>query len=99
MFVANAVLPIDGLPAIITKSDLCNPPNLLSKSVKPVGTPTIPSSFLYALEAISMVCLIASSNLSKDELKLPFSAKSNKVFSVSSIIDLPFLSKSFDLAE
>ena len=28
------------------KSDLCNPPNLSSRSVNPVGTPTIPSSFL-----------------------------------------------------
>ena len=46
IFVAKAVLPIDGLPAIITKSELCNPPNLSSKSLNPVGTPTIPSSFL-----------------------------------------------------
>ena len=45
MFVARAVLPIEGLPANITKSDLCNPPNFSSKSVKPVGTPTIPLSF------------------------------------------------------
>ena len=46
IFVAKAVLPIDGLPAIIIKSDLCKPPSLSSKSVSPVGTPTIPSSFL-----------------------------------------------------
>ena len=45
MFVAKAVLPIEGLPAIIIKSCLCKPPNLESKSVNPVGTPTIPSSF------------------------------------------------------
>ena len=42
MFVANAVLPIEGLPAKIIRSDLCNPPNFSSKSVKPVGMPTIP---------------------------------------------------------
>ena len=46
ILVANAVLPIAGLPAIITKSDLCRPPSLSSKSLSPVGTPTIPSSFL-----------------------------------------------------
>ena len=40
------LLIIAGRPAIITKSDLCKPPNLSSKSLKPVGTPTIPSSFL-----------------------------------------------------
>ena len=53
MLVARAVFPIEGLPAIINKSDLCKPPSLSSKSFRPVGTPTIPSSFLYAAEAIS----------------------------------------------
>ena len=52
MFVAKAVLPIEGRPAIITKSDLCNPPNFSSKSVRPVGTPTIPWSFFIACSAI-----------------------------------------------
>ena len=42
IFVAKAVLPIEGLPAIINKSCLCNPPNLSSRSVNPDGTPTIP---------------------------------------------------------
>ena len=46
ILVANAVFPIPGLPAIIIRSDLWRPPNLSSKSLKPVGTPTIPSSFL-----------------------------------------------------
>ena len=46
ILVARAVLPMEGLPAIIIKSCLCMPPNLESKSVNPVGTPTIPSSFL-----------------------------------------------------
>ena len=45
MLVAKAVLPIEGLPAKIIKSDLCNPPNFSSRSVKPVGTPTIPDHF------------------------------------------------------
>ena len=42
IFVARAVLPIEGLPAIIIKSCLCNPPSLSSRSVSPDGTPTIP---------------------------------------------------------
>ncbi|GIS31219.1 MAG: hypothetical protein Ct9H90mP3_0150 [Flammeovirgaceae bacterium] len=33
----NAVLPIDGLPAIITKSEGCHPEVILSKSMKPDG--------------------------------------------------------------
>ena len=32
MLVASAVFPVDGLPANINKSDLCNPPRMLSKS-------------------------------------------------------------------
>ena len=44
MLVARAVLPIEGLPAKIIKSDLCNP-HFSSKSDKPVGTPTIPHHF------------------------------------------------------
>ena len=31
---------------IMIKSDLCSPPNRSSKSLNPVGTPTMPSSFL-----------------------------------------------------
>ena len=46
ILVASEVLPIEGRPAIIIKSDLCNPPSLSSKSLKPVGTPTTPPSFL-----------------------------------------------------
>ena len=60
--------------------------SLSSKSLSPVGTPTIPPSFLYAADAISIVCFIASSNLTRDELKDPFSAKSNNNFSEFSII-------------
>ena len=56
IFVAKAVLPIEGLPAIITKSDLCNPPIFLSKSLKPVFKPTTSSLFLNAFSAISKVC-------------------------------------------
>ena len=86
MFVAKDVLPIEGRPAIIIKSDWCNPPSLSSKSLRPVGTPTIPPSFLYAAEAISIVCFMASSNLISDELNDPFSAKSNNNLSEFSII-------------
>ena len=46
MFVAKDVLPIEGRPAIIIKSELWNPPSLSSRSLSPVGTPTIPPSFL-----------------------------------------------------
>ena len=86
MFVAKAVLPIEGLPAIINRSDLCRPPSFSSKSLNPVGTPTIPSSFLYAVEAISIVNFNASSNLTIVFEKEPFSARSNKDFSEFSII-------------
>ena len=44
IFVAREVLPIDGLPAIISKSEGCNPPNFLSKSIKPVDVPDKPPS-------------------------------------------------------
>ena len=89
ILVAKAVLPIDGLPAIITRSCLCKPPNLESKSVNPVGTPTIPSSFLKALFAISIVCVKAFSNFINDWLKWPLSAKSNKDFSAFWISSSP----------
>ena len=62
ILVANAVLPMDGLPAIINRSCLCNPPSLSSRSFSPVGTPTMPSSFLYAEEAIAIVSKRASLN-------------------------------------
>ena len=39
MLVASAVFPIEGLPAKITRSEFCNPPNILSKSLKPDTTP------------------------------------------------------------
>ena len=52
MLVANAVLPIADLPAIMIKSCLCKPPSLLSSSVNPVGTPTIPFSFLNAAKPL-----------------------------------------------
>ena len=40
MLKAKAVLPIEGLPAIIIKSDFWNPSVTSSISVKPVLTPT-----------------------------------------------------------
>ena len=45
-----------------------------------------------------MVCLMASSNFTIDELKDPFSAKSNNDFSKFSIICCPSLFKSFNFA-
>ena len=36
---AKEVLPMAGRPAIITKSDACQPAVILSKSWKPLGTP------------------------------------------------------------
>ena len=43
---ANDVLPIEGLPATIIKSDFCHPDVILSKSVKPVLNPVMSASFL-----------------------------------------------------
>ena len=46
IFVANAVLPIPGLPAIIKRSDACNPPSFEFKSISPVSNPDkLPSCF------------------------------------------------------
>ena len=42
MFIAKAVLPIDGLPATIIKSPFCKPVVFSSNLLKPVGTPVIP---------------------------------------------------------
>ena len=40
-FMTKVVLPIDGRPATITKSDRCNPEVNVSKSVNPVERPVI----------------------------------------------------------
>ena len=50
MFVASAVLPIEGLPARIIRSEFCNPPSILSKSPKP---DTIPEYLPFFLNAFS----------------------------------------------
>ena len=47
IFKANAVLPIAGLAAISTKSDLWNPAVLLSKSINPDATPVMCCFWLY----------------------------------------------------
>ena len=85
MLVARAVFPIEGLPAMITRSPLCIPPSLSSKSRRPVGTPTIPSSFLKARMAISTVSPRAFSKDIYDLSNLPRSARSKSFFSVPSI--------------
>ncbi len=41
MLIAKAVLPIEGRPATIIKSERCNPPVILSKSSNPVSIPVI----------------------------------------------------------
>ena len=45
ILVAREVLPIEGLPAIISKSEECSPPSFLSKSMRPVEIPDIPPCF------------------------------------------------------
>ena len=42
MFIENAVLPIEGLPAIIIKSPFCSPDVILSRSLNPVSSPVTP---------------------------------------------------------
>ena len=44
MFMANEVLPIEGLPATMMRSAGCRPEVIMSKSVKPVASPVIGSS-------------------------------------------------------
>ncbi len=39
MFMENEVLPMDGRPATMMRSPPCMPEVILSRSVKPVGTP------------------------------------------------------------
>ena len=39
MFIENEVLPIEGRPATMIRSPPCMPDVILSRSVKPVGTP------------------------------------------------------------
>ncbi len=46
--VAKAVFPMPGRPAKISRSDLCSPPILLSRSRNPVDTPEMPSGFFLA---------------------------------------------------
>ena len=59
---ANAVLPMDGRAARMIRSDFCMPLVILSRSIKPVGTPMI-SPFLSASSLISAM-LSARTSLS-----------------------------------
>ena len=45
MLSANAVLPIDGRPATMTRSPGCRPAVFSSRSMKPVGTPVTSDLF------------------------------------------------------
>jgi hypothetical protein len=74
------------------KSDLCNPPNLLSKSLKPDATPAILPSLLKA----SLIIFTASFNESPNFMyflsALPELDKLYKSFSALSIRLSPVLS-------
>ncbi len=46
IFMAKVVLPMEGRPAMMTRSERCRPEVLSSKSSKPVGTPVIELSWV-----------------------------------------------------
>jgi len=58
MLMASAVLPMLGLPATTIRSPGCSPDVILSRSVKPVGTPVTSdgSSRLYSVSMRSTTC-------------------------------------------
>ena len=89
ILVPKAVLPIDGLPAIIIRSDLCKPPSFLSKSLKPVGRPAIFPSLLKASLIISTAFVKALLKKENFLSVLPVCDNKYKSFSVFSIISLP----------
>ena len=71
IFVAKAVFPIAGLPANITKSDFCNPPRALSRSLKPVDKPAKPPDDLYADSIVFNESFSDSSNCINPFSELP----------------------------
>ena len=58
MFKVKAVLPIAGRAATRIRSDRCNPFNLKSKSLNPVGTPVI--------DPLMLLQFVQSINIRKD---------------------------------
>ncbi|MNS83347.1 hypothetical protein D3C72_1171320 [compost metagenome] len=67
----NAVLPIAGRAAIITKSDFCQPDVTRSKAVKPEGTPVKPSVLSLSFSISITAFLTRSAMFSAFLLKLP----------------------------
>ena len=61
----SAVLPMDGLPARMTRSDLWSPPSIWSSFRNPVGTPPYAPSRLLAAAAMSIAPFIESAKLRK----------------------------------
>ncbi len=51
---------MEGLAATITKSDGCQPPVMLSRTVKPEGTPVMPPSRPWIDSRCCTVCIITS---------------------------------------
>ena len=86
---AKEVLPIEGRAARMMRSDFWNPDNLLSKLLKPVGTPRRASDDLCNLSNLSQASLIVSLSSTKVfllvlfvTLKIAFSA-SSRTWSIS----------------
>ena len=71
------------------KSDLCNPPNLLSRSLNPDATPAILPSLLKASFIIFTASFNESPNLEYFLSELPVLDKLYKSFSALSIRDSP----------
>ena len=92
MFVPKAVFPIEGLPAIIIKSELWSPPSFLSKSLRPVGMPAILPSFLNDLSIMFIALFKASLNNEYFLSALPVWERLYKSFSAFSIKSTPLKS-------
>ena len=83
IFRAKAVFPMLGRPAMIIKSDFCNPEVISSIFSNPVGTPVTSSFLSYSLSIVLMLSLIMSLKGLKAGLIL-FSDMSNMACSASS---------------
>ena len=85
IFIAKVVLPMEGLPATMIKSESCKPAVSLSKSLKPVDLPVISPSNSFS----SWILAIASFKVSwigtnPDLPRAPCSAIANTIRSASS---------------
>ena len=85
MFIASVVLPMDGRPATIIKSESCSPAVFSSKSLKPVGIPVMSPSCLANSPSFSMASLIATWMVTNDApVRRSWSAMANTFRSASS---------------